>query len=68
VVERRVGDGNLTASTGGTALFLDRDGVLNEPVWDEHSGTMESPLKPSDVVLAAGAAIAVRRATDPDCR
>jgi D-glycero-D-manno-heptose 1,7-bisphosphate phosphatase len=64
VGERRVWDGNLTASTGRTALFLDRDGVLNEPVWDERSGTMESPLKPSDVILAAGAAIAVRRATD----
>jgi D-glycero-D-manno-heptose 1,7-bisphosphate phosphatase len=44
-------------------LFLDRDGVLNEPVWDERSGAMESPLQPSDVRLVAGAAIAVRRAT-----
>lgn len=60
--ERRVRNGNLTAPTRRTALFLDRDGVLNEPVWDERSGTMESPLKPSDVILAAGAAIAVCRA------
>jgi D-glycero-D-manno-heptose 1,7-bisphosphate phosphatase len=63
VGERGIRDGQLTASTGQTALFLDRDGVLNEPVWDERSGTAESPLKPSDVILADGAAIAVRRAT-----
>jgi D-glycero-D-manno-heptose 1,7-bisphosphate phosphatase len=44
------------------ALFLDRDGVLNEPVWDERSGAAESPLRPGDVVLAEGATRAVQRA------
>jgi D-glycero-D-manno-heptose 1,7-bisphosphate phosphatase len=63
VGDRRVRNGHLSAPTGRTALFLDRDGVLNEPVWDERSGTTESPLKPSDVILTAGAASAVRRAT-----
>lgn len=60
--DRRVRNGQLTSAPGRTALFLDRDGVLNEPVWDECSASMESPLKPSDVILTAGAVTAVRRA------
>lgn len=46
------------------ALFFDRDGVLNEPVWDEHTGSLESPLREDDVRLVSGAAQAVQRAND----
>lgn len=37
------------------AVFLDRDGVLNDPVHDPHDGRPESPLRADDVVLADGA-------------
>jgi D-glycero-D-manno-heptose 1,7-bisphosphate phosphatase len=37
------------------AVFLDRDGVLNDPVLDPADGRLESPLHAADVVLAAGA-------------
>jgi len=63
VGDRRVRTEPLSTRTARTALFLDRDGVLNEPVRDERTGRMESPLKPSDVILTPGAAWAVRRAT-----
>ena len=43
------------------AVFLDRDGVLNELVPDPESGLAESPLSPHDVRLVAGAAAAARR-------
>jgi D-glycero-D-manno-heptose 1,7-bisphosphate phosphatase len=37
------------------AVFLDRDGVLNDPVLDPVDGRPESPLRAADVVLAEGA-------------
>jgi D-glycero-D-manno-heptose 1,7-bisphosphate phosphatase len=37
------------------AVFLDRDGVINDPVMDPVDGRPESPLRADDVVLAAGA-------------
>lgn len=37
------------------AVFLDRDGVINEPVWDPQDGAWESPLRPEDVRLVPGA-------------
>jgi D-glycero-D-manno-heptose 1,7-bisphosphate phosphatase len=37
------------------AVFLDRDGVLNDPVLDPVDGRPESPLRAEDVVLAEGA-------------
>jgi D-glycero-D-manno-heptose 1,7-bisphosphate phosphatase len=37
------------------AVFLDRDGVLNDPVPDPTDGRPESPLRAADVVLAEGA-------------
>jgi D-glycero-D-manno-heptose 1,7-bisphosphate phosphatase len=37
------------------AVFLDRDGVLNELVLDRASGLHESPLHPKDVKLTADA-------------
>ncbi|ADG76473.1 hydrolase, HAD-superfamily, subfamily IIIA [Cellulomonas flavigena DSM 20109] len=44
------------------ALVLDRDGVLNE-LWHEPDlGTVDSPARPDQVRLAAGAADAVRAA------
>jgi len=42
------------------AVFLDRDGVLNETVPDPESGLAESPLDPEDVRLLPGAAAAAR--------
>lgn len=46
--------------SGLPAVFLDRDGVLNELVPDSTSGAWESPLKVADVRLIAGAADAAR--------
>lgn len=42
------------------AVLLDRDGVLDEPVWDAADGRRESPLRAQDVVLVPGAAAAAR--------
>ena len=44
------------------AAFVDRDGVINEPVWDVDS--FESPYRPEDVVLVPGAAAALARLRD----
>jgi D-glycero-D-manno-heptose 1,7-bisphosphate phosphatase len=41
------------------AVFLDRDGVLNELVRDPVSGVPESPLRVADVRLVEGAAAAL---------
>lgn len=43
------------------AVFLDRDGILNEPVLDRRSGRFESPYRSEDVRLVPGAIDAVRR-------
>jgi D-glycero-D-manno-heptose 1,7-bisphosphate phosphatase len=45
---------------GARAVFLDRDGVLNELVVDPVSGKPESPLKVRDVRLVSNAAAAAR--------
>lgn len=37
------------------AVFVDRDGTLNELVYDEVHGILDSPRKPQQVVLLAGA-------------
>lgn len=42
-------------------VFLDRDGVLNELVFDPASGTDESPLRARDVRLVPGVLEALRR-------
>ena len=44
-----------------SAVFLDRDGVINELAPDRSSGSPESPLVSSDVRLLPRAAVAVRR-------
>jgi len=46
------------------AVFVDRDGVLNDLVRDPVSGRPESPLDPEHVVLLPGVAAAVRRLHD----
>ena len=59
--DRRVRTGQLTAAPGLASLFLDRDGVLNEPVWAERRASMDCPLKPAAVILSAAAAASLRR-------
>lgn len=44
------------APGGRRVVFLDRDGVLDDPVWDPADGKPESPLRAADVKLASGAA------------
>lgn len=39
----------------GAAAFVDRDGVINDPVPDRRSGRPESPYRARDVRLAPGA-------------
>lgn len=46
------------------AVFVDRDGVLNELVTDPRTSRPESPLDPRQVVLVSGAAAALRRLGD----
>jgi D-glycero-D-manno-heptose 1,7-bisphosphate phosphatase len=46
-------------SAGTPAVFLDRDGVLNQLVPDPDSGVGESPLRVADVRLIPGAAAAM---------
>jgi histidinol-phosphate phosphatase family protein len=47
------------------AVFLDRDGVLNDPVPDPTGGGRpESPYRVEDVRLAAGAVVGARRLQD----
>lgn len=43
------------------AVFLDRDGTLNEMVYDADHGTVDSPTHPEQLSLLPGAAEAVRR-------
>lgn len=47
--------------SGSPAVFLDRDGVLNELVPDSDSGEPESPLRVEDVRLLPGVAAAAAR-------
>lgn len=51
----------MSPASGRAAVFLDRDGVLNELVFDVHSGMPESPLRVADVRLISGAAAAAAR-------
>lgn len=43
------------------AVFIDRDGVINELTPDPSSGRLESPLRVEDVILVDGAAAALGR-------
>jgi D-glycero-D-manno-heptose 1,7-bisphosphate phosphatase len=53
-----VGVGVLTA-----AVFLDRDGVINQGVMDEEFGVYESPYRAADVVLEERAVEGLRALT-----
>lgn len=44
------------------ALFLDRDGVLNEMVYDDIHGLLDSPRRPEQVRLVPGATAAIKAA------
>jgi D-glycero-D-manno-heptose 1,7-bisphosphate phosphatase len=41
-------------------VFLDRDGIINELVLNSATGDYESPYRPEDVALTAGAVEAIR--------
>ena len=49
---------------GRRAVFVDRDGVINQLVPDPRSGLPESPLRVEDVALIDGSAAALRRVAD----
>jgi D-glycero-D-manno-heptose 1,7-bisphosphate phosphatase len=51
-------------SGGEAAVFLDRDGVINELVPDPVTGVPESPYRADDVRLMPGAAIALEELHD----
>lgn len=58
-----VTDGGLCPTVeviGSPAVFLDRDGVVNELIADSETGLPESPLHSKDVRLVSGAADAIR--------
>ena len=44
------------------AIFIDRDGVLNEMVYDETHGLLDSPRRPNQVRMIAGAGQFLARA------
>jgi D-glycero-D-manno-heptose 1,7-bisphosphate phosphatase len=46
------------------AVFLDRDGVINDLVPEDGTGTPESPYRPEDVRLMPEAADAIKRLRD----
>ncbi len=58
----RVGGGGLSAPGPRIALFLDRDGILNQPVWDPRAAAPESPLTIEQVELVPDAAAVVHDA------
>ncbi len=50
------------------AVFVDRDGVIVELVWDAVDGSFEGPTSEDDVRLVPGAADAIRRIRSLDYR
>jgi D-glycero-D-manno-heptose 1,7-bisphosphate phosphatase len=54
----------VPVSSDRAAVFVDRDGVINELVPDPVSGRPESPLRVDDVRLIPGAAAALRALAD----
>ena len=54
-------DGRGSQVSARGAVFVDRDGVINELVPDPVSGRPESPLRPDDLRLVPGASAALGR-------
>jgi D-glycero-D-manno-heptose 1,7-bisphosphate phosphatase len=54
----------VPVSAGSAAVFVDRDGVINELVPDPVSGRQESPLRVDDVRLIPSVAAALRALSD----
>ena len=48
-------------SGGRPAVFLDRDGVINELVWNPATEAFESPHRPEDLALVGGAVESLQR-------
>jgi D-glycero-D-manno-heptose 1,7-bisphosphate phosphatase len=46
------------------AVFLDRDGVLNEEVYSERMGRWDAPFVPEDLALTRGVSTALRALSD----
>jgi D-glycero-D-manno-heptose 1,7-bisphosphate phosphatase len=46
------------------AVFLDRDGVINEMWWDSEHGTVDSPMNPDQFSLLPGVGEAIRMLRD----
>ena len=61
-----MGIGALTVLASGLrpAVFLDRDGVINEDVFYPETGEWEAPLRPEDLVLRPGVLPALTRRTE----
>lgn len=57
----------LSARDRRSAVFLDRDGVINELVADPDTGNGESPLRVEDVRLLPGAASAIATLAESGC-
>ena len=53
-------NGRLSAVNGRRAIFLDRDGVINQMVYHPDFGIVDSPANPDEFVLRPGASQAIR--------
>jgi len=49
------------------AIFMDRDGTINEMVYDETHGLLDSPRRPEQVALVPGVAPFIRQAHAAGC-
>lgn len=55
-----IGDESIMAGLSSRAVFLDRDGTINELVYFPELGLIDSPLNPEQFKLIPGAAEAIR--------
>jgi D-glycero-D-manno-heptose 1,7-bisphosphate phosphatase len=56
-----IGSLNTAAAARRPAVFLDRDGVINEDVFYPETGEWEAPMHPDDLVLCPGVLPALAR-------